>query len=121
MLSVTSTSTLAGISIVAVIVLAIGLKYKIIQLKKITVGGVGVEFENSRRNILNESELTNLSSVPPVQQETSFVSAASNSLASEDVIVVHNPMNEPVNEILESTTIDEQPISSRTRSKQVNV
>ena len=72
--SVIGTSTTTFLAVVAAIVLVVCLKLKLIDIKKMTVGNVSVEFENSRRQILDESVLSDIIG-SPIAQPTLFTSS----------------------------------------------
>ena len=102
-----------------VIALGICLKFKLVELKKITVGAIGVEFQDSRRHILNETALSNINIST---QSASIEEPSSQSARIEEPsiqsAVVEEPSVSTIQEIKTSTP--DKPVSSRTRSKNFN-
>lgn len=116
------------------VVLGLCLKYRLIELKKITVGGVGIRFRDSRRHILDETALTNISMTPrsstqpksSIELELQSPSSSTQPESAEPELQLSSSSTQPksIEPELQSSTVEEEiqtstPVSSRTRSKKL--
>lgn len=109
-LSVIGTASAAFLSILAAVILGVCLKWKLIHLKKITLGGCGIEFQRSQRegrHILEETVLSDIRSDSTTVSNQNELNQQQTTATVESTTSSQLIVEEPI----ETST----PVSSRTR------